>query len=55
MDNREYGSTSTCQSFDTNYKDSIVMVKELHASPSFVTKLKKIKIMPIFHIPQVKK
>ena len=38
---------STCQSFGTDCKDLIAMIREPHAWPSFATELKKIKTLKI--------
>ncbi|KAF3496278.1 hypothetical protein DY000_02053416 [Brassica cretica] len=38
---------STCQSFGTDCKDLIAMIKEPHAWPSFTTKLERIETLQI--------
>ena len=38
---------STCQSFGTDCKELIAMIKEPHAWPSFVTELKRIETLQI--------
>ena len=51
---------STCQSFGTDCKDLIAMIKEPHAWPKFATELKRIVTLKICfpdfkitHIPRV--
>lgn len=36
---------STCQKFETDYKDLIAMIKKSYIWPSFATKLEKIEIL----------
>jgi len=38
---------STCQSFGTDWKELIAMIKEPHAWPSFVTELERIETLQI--------
>lgn len=38
---------STCQSFETDCKELITMIKEPHAQPSFATELEKIETLQI--------
>ncbi|KAL0733852.1 hypothetical protein Bca4012_010062 [Brassica carinata] len=47
MDNREYASVLTCQSFGTDYKDLIAMIKEPHAWPNFSIELERIETLKI--------
>ena len=44
---------SICQSFGTNCKDLIAMIKELHAWPNFATELERIETLQIY-FPDVK-
>ncbi|KAL0802976.1 hypothetical protein Bca101_058152 [Brassica carinata] len=51
---------STCQSFGTDCKDLIAMIKDLHAWPRFATELERIETLQICfpefnisHVPRV--